>query len=326
MAEWDNAHFLTKGADLSPTFGAYATLIEQAIEQAVPASTWYGPVIVSEDTPPVIAPYEWHKRAIWIKLSTKRAYFYDNDAGSWDNLEKTLSLTTLITDGSITLAKLSTSGTAAYYVLRRNSTNTAYEWVAPTSLFNAGDIAWTKMAALTNGHVPYYNGGVWTSIHLDNEIALQISDQILPAGHLYDVDNQAVANQVLYFTAAGSVVSFGYVHNLLSANSVARNKLQWDTQTVLSVSNAFTIDGNTSGCWYHELTENTTVTVTAHEGQTVTLTIKQNASAAKTVAYSGVKWAGGTAPTMSAGLSKVDVMTFIKVNGVVYGSYVQDLR
>src|SRR5574343_1759616 len=116
MAEWDNAHFLTKGIDLTPIFGSYASAIEQAIEQAYPSSTWYGGVIRSEDTPPTAAPYEWHKRCLWQKISTKRWYYYDTDSGSWEHFEDVLVLT--IPNASIELSKLATTGESPLYVLR----------------------------------------------------------------------------------------------------------------------------------------------------------------------------------------------------------------
>ena len=328
MAEWDNAHFLTKGVDLSPTFGSYATLIEQAIEQAIPSSTWYGPVIVAEDTPPVLGAYTWHKRALWIKKSTSRVYYYNDIAGSWDYFEGLLDLLSLIVDGSIPLAKLSTTGTAARRVLRRNSLNTAYEWVDPVTIYNAGEFPLAKLVVAAGADYFLLSDslGTYQSASFATKFTSSLGSANIALTKIKDTTSIAQPYQVIYFDTTGGYAGVSNVIDLISANTLPRNLLKWDTQTVLSTSGALTIDGNTSGCWYHVLTENTTVTVAGHEGQTITLLIKQGASVTKTVAYNGVKWTGGTVPTMTNAVNAVDVMTFIIVNGVVYGSYIQDLK
>ena len=228
MAEWDNAHFLTKGADLSATFGSYATLIEQAIEQAVPASTWYGGVIESTDTPPVTGALAFNKRCIWHSLGDDRLYYYDNTAGSWEHLENLLDLISLIGTGDITLQMIDASTAAARYVLRRNSANTANEWVAPTSLFNAGEIAWSRLAAGTSGDVLYFGGSGWTTTNLDAFVRVVVNDEPLPVGNLYATASDVSAiNKVLTVAAIPGFTSFAYVEDLLRTGQTATAKLNW---------------------------------------------------------------------------------------------------
>ena len=226
MAEWDNAHFLTKGADLSATFGSYATLIEQAIEQAVPASTWYGGVIESTDTPPVTGALAFNKRCIWHSLGDDRLYYYDNTAGSWEHLENLLDLISLIGTGDITLQMIDASTAAARYVLRRNSANTANEWVAPTSLFNAGEIAWSRLAAGTSGDVLYFGGSGWTTTNLDAFVRVIVNDEPLPVGNLYaTASDMSDEYMVPTFATLPGFVSFEYADQLLRTNKVTTNKL-----------------------------------------------------------------------------------------------------
>jgi len=78
------------------------------------------------------------------------------------------------------------------------------------------------------------------------------------------------------------------------------------------------------------LTSATAATVSfsnAKDGQVITIAIHQPASGtATTVTWPTMKWAGGTAPTMTATLGKTDIYTiyYNSVAGVYYGSAVQN--
>ncbi len=91
-----------------------------------------------------------------------------------------------------------------------------------------------------------------------------------------------------------------------------------------SSAGACTANWALSGVLTHTLTENTTLSFSnARDGQVLTVVVTQHASAAKTFTFPTVLWAGGAAPTMSTGLSAVDVFTFYKVGAVYYGSFLQ---
>jgi hypothetical protein len=45
----------------------------------------------------------------------------------------------------------------------------------------------------------------------------------------------------------------------------------------------------------------------------------QQGAASRTVAWSGVKWPGGTAPTLSTTVGALDWITLIQINGTWYG-------
>jgi len=69
-----------------------------------------------------------------------------------------------------------------------------------------------------------------------------------------------------------------------------------------------------------QLTENTTITISnLTAGQSITFFIKQHASSAKTVTFASVLWAGGAAPTISAGANAVDIITVVKFGSTLYG-------
>jgi hypothetical protein len=60
------------------------------------------------------------------------------------------------------------------------------------------------------------------------------------------------------------------------------------------------------------------------DGQIVSIVVTN--AGTHTLAWSGVNWSGGTAPTLSAVANKRDVFTLIRAGGIVYGSAVQDMR
>jgi hypothetical protein len=76
--------------------------------------------------------------------------------------------------------------------------------------------------------------------------------------------------------------------------------------------------------------QNTTVTMPSGltTGVGISFTLIATNAGAFTATFTGVKWAAGTAPTLTSGAGKVDIFTFITVNGGTtwYGTVVQDVR
>lgn len=230
MAEWDNAHLLVKGQDLTPTFGALASAVEQAIEQATTAS-WYGPIIYSEDTPPVTGSYVFNKRGLWQKISTKRWYYYNTTAGSWDNLENVLVL--VVPDGSITLAKLSSTGADPLEVLRRNAAGTAFEWVSASSLLLANSIPVDRLENATGSgyHLLSDGSGIFVKTLFSNSWATQYANATKSLQELVDGSTVGIIDQVLALDASSAPgdpgpVVLKYADQLLRNNTVPTNKLQ----------------------------------------------------------------------------------------------------
>jgi hypothetical protein len=69
---------------------------------------------------------------------------------------------------------------------------------------------------------------------------------------------------------------------------------------------------------------NRTLAVTGDtDGQTFLVILKQDATGGRTVTFwSGIKWPGGTAPTLTTTASKWDVVSFIKESTGVYLGFV----
>jgi hypothetical protein len=58
-------------------------------------------------------------------------------------------------------------------------------------------------------------------------------------------------------------------------------------------------------------------------GQSFVLRLTQAATGMTTAAFTGVKWPGGTVPTITATASAVDIISFVYVGGVWYGNAAQ---
>lgn len=102
------------------------------------------------------------------------------------------------------------------------------------------------------------------------------------------------------------------------------------SQTVGSISTTgSTLDWSLSNNFDYTLTTGTTFTFTGDtDGQTIVMGLTQDGTGGHTVTWpAGVKWAaGGTEPTMTSASGSTDVYTLIKINGTVYGSYIQDFQ
>ena len=62
---------------------------------------------------------------------------------------------------------------------------------------------------------------------------------------------------------------------------------------------------------------------TATSGKSFILKLTQAATGMTTATFTGVKWPGGTAPTITATASAVDVLTFVCADSIWYGNYAQ---
>jgi hypothetical protein len=86
-----------------------------------------------------------------------------------------------------------------------------------------------------------------------------------------------------------------------------------ETPTVANTSTAYTIDITSGTLFDLTLTGNCTFTFpTATAGRQFTLLLKQDATGSRTITWpSSVRWAAGSAPTITTTASKTDVISFV---------------
>ncbi len=148
------------GADLTPTFGANAALIEQAIELATTTS-YRGLVIYSDTTPTTSGEpsgyptgwYGWHKRCLWLKPSTGEVFRWNGTTWALAIAKpgsNTIGTAALI-DNSVTIAKLNPSTGQQYQVIRVNAGETAFEYIDASDLFGNNEIDIAKISGSSLG-------------------------------------------------------------------------------------------------------------------------------------------------------------------------------
>lgn len=77
---------------------------------------------------------------------------------------------------------------------------------------------------------------------------------------------------------------------------------------------------------YVTMTGNCTFTMpTPIAGKSLTLYCVQDGTGSRTGAFTSVRWGGGTAPTLSTGAGKVDILTFMCADGTHWDGFVASL-
>jgi len=133
-----------------------------------------------------------------------------------------------------------------------------------------------------------------------------------------------LASAVTDETGSGALV-FG------TSPTIATSTITGYTETVVAIgtvgaSHTFVI--TTGTVQTATLTASTPCTFTmptATAGTSFILRLTQAATSMTTATFTGVKWAGGTAPTITATASAVDIISFIAVGSTWYGSAIQNL-
>ena len=88
-------------------------------------------------------------------------------------------------------------------------------------------------------------------------------------------------------------------------------------------SMAITLDLTNGTVQIITLTGNATITMpTATSGKSFIMFLKQDATGSRTVTWSTVKWAGGTAPTITSTASRLDLLSFFADGTNWYGAVI----
>ena len=130
----------------------------------------------------------------------------------------------------------------------------------------------------------------------------------------------------------GVTASTGSVAVVLSTSpTIITSTLTGYTETVVAIGTvgaAHTFTITTGTVQTATLTASTPCTFTmptATAGTSFILVLTQAATGMTTATFTGVKFAGGTAPTITATASAVDIISFIAVGSTWYGSAIQNL-
>ena len=93
-----------------------------------------------------------------------------------------------------------------------------------------------------------------------------------------------------------------------------------ETSFTANTSTALTVDLANGTIQILTLTANATITMpTASAGKSFIILLRQDATGSRSVTWSTVNWAGGTAPTITATASKQDIFSFFSDGTSWYG-------
>jgi hypothetical protein len=127
-------------------------------------------------------------------------------------------------------------------------------------------------------------------------------------------------------TAAGST-SIALAGSAITSGTVALARLPVTVEQSAAVGNSgtsTTLSLSSASVQTVTLNGNCTFTMpSATAGASLTLILTQSGS--NTAAFTGVKWPGASAPTITTGANKVDVLTFVSDGTSWYGVAVQNL-
>lgn len=180
-----------------------------------------------------------------------------------------------------------------------------------------------------------YTGSAWVAAYVSG------ADYLSKANNLSDLTNTATARTNLGVAIGTNVQA--YAANLTSwASKTAPSGTavgDTDTQTLTNKtltnptvtnyvetpysansSTAITLALTNGTVQIITLTGNATITMpTATSGKSFIMYLKQDATGSRTVTWSTVKWAGGTAPTITSTASRMDILSFFADGTNWYG-------
>lgn len=180
----------------------------------------------------------------------------------------------------------------------------------------------------TSGGIPYFS----STSQLASSALLTASQLVLGGGAGTAPVSLAAGSQYQVLTMGASNPEYGALNLGQSAAvtgilPVANTTVA--TQAIGTVTTTATITWSAGSLFTMTLTNGNTAVVTfsgAVSGQTIVVEVTNGATTGTgVVTWPTVKWAGGTAPTMSTGANALDVYTFIYNGSYYVGSYVQNL-
>ena len=229
------------GNDLS-AFGVYASALLQLIKLATP-NDYHGGLIFDESTPAVTGEptgyptdwWAWHKRCVWVKPSTGAMYVYKTGVGwisIFDAIPANTITTAMLQSASVTLAKLSVSGSSPLNLIRVNAAGTGFEFVSPNSIVTSLPIANLAGGASAHFQVLTSTSGANAWQDFDSALLLTLFDNNqIPLNYLA----WGGANQVVSMNSAGTALEWANVISKITDGTLTIAKLSPGTGNALKV-------------------------------------------------------------------------------------------
>jgi len=188
----------------------------------------------------------------------------------------------------------------------------ANSFTANNVLLGNGTSAFQVVAPGTTGNVLTSNGTTWTSA---------ATSQVYPGAGIANSTGSAWGTS---YTTSGS----GTVVALATSPTLTTPVITGYTETAPALTNSSTavsLSLSSGTVLSYTLTGNCTFTMpTATSGTSFILKLIQDGTGSRTATFTGVKWPGGVAPTITTTASTgLDILSFVCINSVWYGTYAQ---
>lgn len=192
--------------------------------------------------------------------------------------------------------------TSFYGSLTKTCVNNQVVWVLPCDL-DTGITGYPRIAG--EGLACYF-------LRVFNAIAVAVKIQV--------TENDTTPGNLSEKITAGTEISL----DVLNPGGDEELEINYDLPVPSSIS-ASDIDWSLTYTFHKTLAANTVFTFSNdQEGKTIIAAITNTAGNFTASWPAAVQWANGSEPVLTLG-AKTDVFTFVKINGIIYGSAVQNM-
>lgn len=319
-----NLPILTAGFDptIAPTTPTNSQLLQMV--QAAHVATGIGIIYWGASAPDLVT-YPDAETALWGKLdgsAVPTGEFFYWDGTTWEAFTITSLDGSKITNGTITVNKLSTAGASAGNIIYFNGTSWTLAAIVSSIADNTLPIAKLVKPGSGTGQVLYYNGSTLQWYNLTgSDIINLLSNKSIPVAKLA----VGASRYVLRTKNDLSTVEYAAPSDLFTDYELSPLVIATDTEALTASAGVVNLDaesGNGGPAFAITLTANVTdfnVNNLA-SGREIYVIITQDGTGGRTIVWdAAIKWLGDTSPHIASGATAQTVVKFVNLNGTVIG-------